>query len=153
MLNIQTYNFNKMVLCIIHVYLFVFVIWVRVDICVVGMYVFGGVLWWLCLHVESLGIIYIHVVLYHIKQNFHQKPGHSRPQPFALGVVLVCWPYTWYSSWNSEMVFRHPESCIGCRSASWESVRTLLRITRPGNRKSYLVIICPNSHKKLTKVN
>ena len=93
-----------------YVYLFVFVIWVRVDsvlddmyICVVGMYVFGGVLWWLCLHVESLGIIY--VVLYHIKHskifirskirvssyeeicylNFvvcvHVKPGHSRPQP------------------------------------------------------------------------
>ena len=31
----------------------------------------------------------------------------------------------------------------------WESVRTLLRITHLAHRKSYLIIICPNSHKKL----
>ena len=30
-------------------------------------------------------------------------------------------------------------------------VRTLLRITHIAHRKSYLVIICPNSHEKLTK--
>ena len=30
-------------------------------------------------------------------------------------------------------------------------VRKLLRITRLADRKSYLVIICPNSHQKLTK--
>ena len=30
-------------------------------------------------------------------------------------------------------------------------VRTLLRITHLAHRKSYLVIICPNSHEKLTK--
>ena len=35
--------------------------------------------------------------------------------------------------------------------SSWESVRTLLRITRIAHRKSYLVIICPNSHANLTK--
>ena len=35
--------------------------------------------------------------------------------------------------------------------SSWESVRTLLWITRLANRKSYLVIIWPNSHEKLTK--
>ena len=33
----------------------------------------------------------------------------------------------------------------------FESVRTLLRITCLGHRKSNLVIICPNSHKKLIK--
>ena len=32
-----------------------------------------------------------------------------------------------------------------------KSVRTLLRITRLAHRKSYLVIICLNSHEKLTK--
>ena len=32
-----------------------------------------------------------------------------------------------------------------------EVVRTLLRITRLTHRKSYLIIICPNSHEKLTK--
>ena len=31
------------------------------------------------------------------------------------------------------------------------SVRTLLRITHLAHRKSYLIIICPNSHAKLTK--
>ena len=31
------------------------------------------------------------------------------------------------------------------------SVQTLLRITRLAHRKSYLVIICPVSHEKLTK--
>ena len=31
------------------------------------------------------------------------------------------------------------------------SVRTLLRITHLAHRKSYLVIICPNSHETLTK--
>ena len=35
--------------------------------------------------------------------------------------------------------------------SSWELVRTLLRITRLAHRKSYLIIICPNSHEKLTK--
>ena len=33
----------------------------------------------------------------------------------------------------------------------FRSVRTLLRITHLAHRKSYLVIICPNSHEKLTK--
>ena len=32
-----------------------------------------------------------------------------------------------------------------------ESVQTLLRITRLAHKKSYLVIIFPNSHEKLTK--
>ena len=32
--------------------------------------------------------------------------------------------------------------------SSWESVRTLLRITHLAHRKSYLVIVCPNSHEK-----
>ena len=32
----------------------------------------------------------------------------------------------------------------------FKSVRTLLRITHLTHRKSYLVIICPNSHEKLT---
>ena len=34
---------------------------------------------------------------------------------------------------------------------TFKSVRTLLRITHLAHRKSYLVIICPNSHEKLTK--
>ena len=33
----------------------------------------------------------------------------------------------------------------------FRSVRTLLRITHLAHRKTYLVIICPNSHEKLTK--
>ena len=33
----------------------------------------------------------------------------------------------------------------------FKSVRTLLRIIHLAHRKSYLVIICPNSHEKLTK--
>ena len=33
----------------------------------------------------------------------------------------------------------------------FRSVQTLLRITHLAHRKSYLVIICPNSHEKLTK--
>ena len=33
----------------------------------------------------------------------------------------------------------------------FKSVRTLLRITHLAHRKSYLVIICPNSHEKFTK--
>ena len=32
-----------------------------------------------------------------------------------------------------------------------QSVRTLLRITHLAHRKSYLFIICPKSHEKLTK--
>ena len=32
-----------------------------------------------------------------------------------------------------------------------KSAQTLLRITHLAHRKSYLVIICPNSHEKLTK--
>ena len=32
-----------------------------------------------------------------------------------------------------------------------ESILTLLRITHLAHRKSYLLIICPNSHEKLTK--
>ena len=34
----------------------------------------------------------------------------------------------------------------------FESVRTLLKITHLASRKSYLVIICPNSYEKLTKI-
>ena len=34
-----------------------------------------------------------------------------------------------------------------------DSVRTLLKITRLAYRKSYLAIIGPNSHEKLTKIN
>ena len=33
-----------------------------------------------------------------------------------------------------------------------ELVRTLLRITRLAHKKSYMIIICPNLHEKLTKV-
>ena len=33
-----------------------------------------------------------------------------------------------------------------------ESVQTLLKITHLATRKPYLVIICPNSHEKLTKI-
>ena len=33
-----------------------------------------------------------------------------------------------------------------------ESVRTLLKITHLATKKSYLVIICPNSHEKFTKI-
>ena len=36
-------------------------------------------------------------------------------------------------------------------SVKFNSVRTLLRITHIAHRKSYLVIICPNSPEKLTK--
>ena len=32
------------------------------------------------------------------------------------------------------------------------SVQTLLRITHLAHRKSYIVIICSNSHEKLTKI-
>ena len=32
-----------------------------------------------------------------------------------------------------------------------KSVQTLLKITHLASRKSYLVIICPNSYEKLTK--
>ena len=37
-------------------------------------------------------------------------------------------------------------------SWSWESVRTLLKIIHLASKKSYLVIICPNSHERLTKI-
>ena len=33
-----------------------------------------------------------------------------------------------------------------------ESVWTLLKITHPASRKSYLVMFCPNSHEKFTKI-
>ena len=33
-----------------------------------------------------------------------------------------------------------------------KSVRTLFIVTRLAHRKSYLVIICPHSHDKLTKI-
>ena len=37
-------------------------------------------------------------------------------------------------------------------SYNMASVRTLLKITLLASRKSYLVIICPNSHEMLTKI-
>ena len=36
---------------------------------------------------------------------------------------------------------------------SWESFRTLLKITHLSSRKSYLVIICLNSYEKFTNQN
>ena len=46
--------------------------------------------------------------------------------------------------------------CLLCEDSTsplvkFKSVQTLLKITHIAHRKSYLVIICPNSHEKLTK--
>ena len=62
-----------------------------------------------------------------------------------------------HSSSHEEVISGHylPEFTLKvdqkCNYVKLESVRTLLRITRLDHRKSYLVIICPNSHNKLTK--
>ena len=64
MLNIQTDTILfKLYLCMYTYYVLFYegglvVLWM-ICVCVVEMYVLGGVLWRLCLHVESLGIIFV----------------------------------------------------------------------------------------------
>ena len=50
-----------------------------------------------------------------------------------------------------EVISGHYLPCKLKLGRSWESVRTLLKLTRLAYRKSYLAIIGRNSHEKLTK--
>ena len=63
---------------------------------------------------------------------------------FTLKIALI-WPYMPYSSYIYILLVRlHFKILKQSENESW-------RITHLAHRKSYLVIICPNSHEKLTK--
>ena len=58
--------------------------------------------------------------------------------------LLIIWYKTWKKTWKVDQKWN---------KVKFKSVQTLLRITHLTHRKSYLVIICPNSHESWQKWN
>ena len=74
-------------------------------------------------------------------------------------IVLLCKDMyvsdTYLTRMEEQEAYRPDISAIYNRISGhrkFTKVQTLLKITHLASRKSYLIIICPNSYEKLTKV-